>query len=66
MFPLEGISAALTDIAAVNPLSYGVDGLRQTVISASGLGLFADFAVLIAVSAVFFAIGVYLFSKIEV
>jgi ABC-type multidrug transport system permease subunit len=51
----------------LNPLSYGVDGLRGAP-SGSGFvfGVATDFAVLGALAAILLAMGAYLFSKIEV
>ena len=50
----------------LNPLSYGVDGLRGALNGGFAFGVAADFAVLGGLAAVLLAIGAYLFSKIEV
>jgi hypothetical protein len=50
----------------LNPLSYGVDGLRGTLNGGFGFGIATDFAVLGSLAAILLAIGAYLFSKIEV
>jgi ABC-2 type transport system permease protein len=65
LFPLTGLSPILETIVKLNPLAYGIDGLHQALTSISSFSLLADFGVLIGVSAAFFLIGAYLFSKIE-
>jgi ABC-2 type transport system permease protein len=66
LFPLNGLPKALSIIAAINPLSYGVDGLRETLVNVSHFGLFLDFFILSIVTIIILAIGTFLFSKIEV
>jgi ABC-2 type transport system permease protein len=67
LFPLSGgLPEALTLIASLNPLSYGVDGLRSVLINMTHFSLAADFGVLIGVTAIFLVIGSYLFSKIQI
>ncbi len=52
-------------IATVDPLAYGVDGLRRCLIGVSYFGAFTDLLVLSAFAAVFLALGSYLFSRIQ-
>lgn len=66
LFPLAGLPEAFEVVARVNPLSYGVDGLRGALANAAHLGLSLDFVVLSLISFLFLAIGSYLFSKIQV
>ncbi|MBN1544904.1 ABC transporter permease [Candidatus Woesearchaeota archaeon] len=66
LFPLDGLPRGVSIVASMNPLSYGVDGLRGTLIGVAHFGLATDLAVLIAVTAAFVAIGSYLFSKIQI
>lgn len=66
LFPLQGLPKALVAAATIDPLTYGVDGLRGALTSASHFGLFTDVAVLGAMAAFFVVVGSYLFSKIEV
>ena len=66
LFPLQGLSKTFTLIASIDPLSYGVDGLRGTLVSGAHFGLAVDFSVLGVITLALLAIGTYLFSKIEI
>lgn len=66
LFPIDSLPSALTLVTKLNPLSYGVDGLRGALTGISHLGLHYDFLVLILLTFVVTVIGSYLFSKIEV
>jgi len=66
LFPLEGLPEAIGVVASYNPLSYGVDGLRGTLVNGMHFGLNVDFMVLGAVTVLLLFIGSYLFSKIEI
>lgn len=65
LFPLEGLPKAITIIAMLNPLSYGVDGIRGALTGASTFGLLTDFLVLSGITVILIFVGGYLFSKIE-
>jgi ABC-2 type transport system permease protein len=65
LFPLSNLPKALDLITRIDPLSYGVDGLRATLLGISHFGLAVDAAVLCLVTAVLLAIGSRLFSKIQ-
>jgi len=65
LFPLNNLPKALDMITRIDPLSYGVDGLRTTLLGISHFGLALDAAVLCVVTAVFLGVGSYLFSKIQ-
>lgn len=66
LFPLDHLPKALGIITTADPLSYGIDGLRGTLIGRTHFGLLTDLAVLCGVAVVLLSIGSYLFSKIEV
>ena len=66
LFPLDHLPKALGAVTSADPLSYGIDGLRGTLIGRTHFGLLTDLAVLCAVAVVLLSIGSYLFSKIEV
>ena len=65
LFPLEGLPKALAIVTRFNPLSYGVDGLRGTLIHQAHIGVATDFLVLSTITVVILWVGSYLFSKIE-
>ncbi len=66
LFPLDHLPRVLSVITRMDPLAYGVDGLRSTLIGRAEFGLAADVAVLAAVALVLLGAGSHLFSKIEV
>lgn len=66
LFPLENLSPILKFITQINPLTYGVDALRQTLTGAIHFGLLLDFGVLIVLTGAFLALGAYMFSKVEI
>lgn len=66
LFPLESLPSFLKILTVINPLTFGVDGLRSSLINVSYYGLATDFAVLSLLSVIVLAIGSYLFSKIQV
>jgi ABC-2 type transport system permease protein len=66
LFPLENQKIGMKIVTRLDPLAYGVDGLRGTL---TGLWHFTpalDMAVLAVIACCFLALGAYLFSKIEV
>jgi len=65
LFPLQGLPPAIKVVASLNPLSFGVDGLRAALINVSTYGLFPDLIILIVLSTIALSIGSYLFSKIQ-
>lgn len=66
LFPLDGLPSPINLLVKLNPLSYGVDGLRWAITGVSHFGMGLDLLVLSAWSIGLIAIGGYLFSKIEV
>jgi ABC-2 type transport system permease protein len=66
LFSLGELPGALKLITQLNPLSYGVDGLRGSFGGAFQLGLPLDLLVIIVSIIVIGALGTYLFSKMEV
>jgi len=65
LFPLTNLPRLLNIIASIDPLSYGVDGLRSALIGVAHFGIAVDLAVLSVVAAVLLGTGGYLFSKIQ-
>ena len=66
LFPLQGLPKAIVAVASINPLSYGVDGLRGTLVNGAHFGLLTDFSVLSIITIIILVIGSFLFSKIEI
>jgi len=66
LFPLENTPPLLQTIAKINPLTYGVDGLRQLMLGTTYLGLGTDLLVLGILATVLVFISSYLFTRIEV
>lgn len=66
LFPLENAPKVLELIARINPLSYGVDGLRGSLTGIVHFGLGTDFVVLTIVMALCMWVGSWLFSRIQV
>jgi ABC-2 type transport system permease protein len=66
LFPLATAPEALKVIAYFNPLSYGVDGLRAVLTSASLFSPWTDVVVLALIAAAFISIGAWLFGRIKV
>ena len=64
--PLPDLPGAVRLAVRLNPLSYGVDGLRGALSGSFAFGAVTDFAVVLGLAAILLAIGAYLFSKIEV
>jgi ABC-2 type transport system permease protein len=66
LYPLNNLPGVLSIATRLDPLAYGVDGLRTTLIGVSHFGLAADGSVLIVATVTLLFVGSYLFSKIQV
>lgn len=66
LFPLNDLPGIISVLSRLNPLTYGVDGLRATLMNSTHFGLTTDFLVLSGLSLIILTIGSYLFSKIQV
>jgi len=65
LFPLRNLPGLMTFITSINPLSFGVDGLRYTLTGITHFGLGTDLTVLIGLTAALLVLGSYLFARIE-
>jgi ABC-2 type transport system permease protein len=65
LFPLTGLPKALEILASVDPLTYGVDGLRSSLIGMAHFSLATDLGVLSILTSGCVGLGSYLFSKIQ-
>jgi len=66
LFPLNNLPGALTVATRLDPLAYGVDGLRGAFIGISTMGAIVDVSVLAVLSALFLVLGAWAFSKIQI
>ena len=66
LFPLDGLPKVLAAATMIDPLSYGIDGMRSILLEKSHYGAMIDFEVLLVAAMVFILIGAYRFSKIEI
>jgi ABC-2 type transport system permease protein len=66
LFPLNNLPKALSFVTKLDPLSYGVDGLRAALIGASHFGAIVDAVVLAVVAVGLLGLGAWRFSKIEI
>ena len=65
LFQLTGAPAALQAVVKFDPLTYGVDAVRDALISQTNFGMQTDFSVLIAITVVLIGVASYLFGKIQ-
>jgi ABC-2 type transport system permease protein len=66
LFPLQGLPKVLSFVARIDPLSYGIDALRDLLISFKFYGLGIDIAVLGTVTLAFLILGGHFFKKIQI
>jgi len=64
-FPVEGMPGGIRQVMYINPLTYGVDGLRGTLVGGAAFPLWLDFAILLVLSIILAGLGAYFFSKME-
>ncbi|HLW65780.1 MAG TPA: ABC transporter permease [Gemmataceae bacterium] len=65
IFPLVDLPTVLAVATSIDPLSYGIDGLRGALIDQWHFGVALDVTVLAVVAACFIALGAWLFSRIQ-
>ncbi|MCX6724881.1 MAG: ABC transporter permease [Candidatus Shapirobacteria bacterium] len=65
-FPLTGLPKTLGIIVKIDPLTYGVDGIRGALIGISHFGLPMDFMILSILVLAVLGLGSWLFSKIQI
>lgn len=66
LFPLSNLPKVLSVITSLDPLTYGVDALRTTLIGVSHFGIAIDGLVLVVVATVLLFVSSHLFSKIQI
>jgi ABC-2 type transport system permease protein len=65
LFPLTNVPRALAVVASLDPLAYGVDGLRIALVGVSHFGVALDTIVLCIITTALLGAGSYLFSRIQ-
>ena len=66
LFPLANLPAPLHFLTSADPLSYGIDGVRGSLLGVSHFGIGLDMLVLCVAALIFLAISTRMFSRIEV
>jgi ABC-2 type transport system permease protein len=66
LYPLRDLPLPLTILTRIDPLTYGVDGVRGALTGRTHFGLGADVAVLVVVAMLLMGAGAWRFAKIEV
>jgi ABC-2 type transport system permease protein len=66
LFPLTNIPAALKFVTRLDPLSYGVDGLRGALSGLTQFGFATNLITLAAIAVALLILGAWRFSKIEI
>ena len=66
LYPLSNLPVGMAVITRLDPLAYGVDAMRTTLVGISHFGLKLDAAVLIVLSVLVLWAGSRLFARIEV
>jgi len=65
LYPLENFPVWLRVISHLDPLTYGVDGLRAALLRSSSYSLFFDLAIMTGFAAFMIAAGAYFFERSE-
>lgn len=66
LFPIHNLPPAVGALVRLNPLTYGVDGLRGALTGVYQIGFMTNFNVLLICMLILVAIGAWLFTRIEV
>jgi ABC-2 type transport system permease protein len=65
VYPLSNLPDPVRYISYIDPLTFGVDGLRGALVGASSLPVISDLIILIGFSSVMVFLGAYFFEKSE-
>jgi ABC-2 type transport system permease protein len=66
IFPLTNLPPVMEFITRIDPLTYGVDGLRGSLIASNTFHLSIDLLILVVLSVIMLSLCSYLFSRIEI
>lgn len=65
LFPIDGVPDYIRPLTLIDPLTYGVEGIRYGLSGTAQVHPFTCFIVLTACAALMIVVGAYLFRKIE-
>ena len=63
LFPLNNVPDTMRIISYLDPLSYGIDGIRGSLIGITNMGLIVDFFMLLGISVGLIMVGTLMFKK---
>jgi ABC-2 type transport system permease protein len=66
LYPLDNLPTALVILTHIDPMTYGVDGMRAVLIDRTHFGASLDALVLVGTGVALMVVGAWRFSKIEV
>lgn len=66
LFPLQNLPQAISIVTKVDPLTYGIDLVRFSLINVHVFSVTQDLLILLLIAALLLGIGSYLFSKIQI
>jgi ABC-2 type transport system permease protein len=66
LYPLTNLPKALAVLTRIDPLTYGVDGMRGALVGLTHFSVAFDASVLAVVAALLLVVGAWRFSKIEI
>jgi len=66
LFPIDTLDGAIKTVTLLDPLTYGVDGLRFALTGMSSIGIITDLLVIGVLSIIVLLIGSKLFSEIQI
>ena len=66
LFPLDNLPKLMTVLTRIDPLSYGVDALRNIFLNSGHYTLIFDLLILLVLNIIFLYLGSYFFKKIEI
>ena len=65
LFPLQGLPRVMEIITRIDPLTYGIDGVRAALINGGKFSIGYDFFILTVLTVILLAVGSFLFERIE-
>jgi ABC-2 type transport system permease protein len=66
LYPLNNLPPAMAFITRIDPLTYGVDAIRDLLIAKTNFGLGLDLTILVYLTLILLFAGSYLFEKVQV